>query len=371
MHGTRAWLTCLTLSLAGMARGAQPDKVEQALREVRDVKADLFSRHSGVLGRLPGPAEMAAHQMRCRPIPRPKAGVPREIMFDAQTIERAAGIDPVKLRKAKGRMGMRILPLGITGAYVSEFLKRKELLVVHVLEDSPASGVLQLNDVIIGANGRLFEDPEDPRPEMGNALAESQSPELGGILTLHVVRDRKPMNLEVDLGDTLSYSDTWPFGCEKSRWIRKAALDFVMGRYPWHRYNFWTPTFLMASGDDAALELARRHLCAGLKDEYEENTGASAWRGGYCLINLCEYYLLTGDSSVLPAIRHQAEGVAWAQYRSGSWSHGAGKGPNVPAPGTAGGGYGEVNNAGLGAFTGLCLARQCGIEPYDHTLVPR
>ncbi len=368
MYGTRAWLTCLTLSLAAMARGAQPDKVEQALREVRDVKAALFSRSSGLLGRLPGPAEIAAHQMRCRPIPRPEAGVPREIRFDAQTIERAAGLDPVELRKAKGRMGMRVLPLGITGAYVSEFLKRNELLVVHVLEESPAGGVLQLNDAIIGANGRLFEDPEDPRPEMGNALAESQSPKLGGILTLHVVRDRKPTNVKIDLGDTLSYSDTWPFGCEKSRRIRKAALDFVMSQYPWHRYNFWTPTFLMASGDDAALELARRHLCAGLKDEYEENTGASAWRGGYRLTNLCEYYLLTGDSSVLPAIRHQAEGVAWAQYRSGSWSHGAGKGPNVPAPGTAGGGYGEVNNAGLGAFTGLCLARQCGIEPYDHTL---
>ena len=208
-----AWIICVAPCLAGVASAAETDKVEQALREVRDVKADLFSRQSSVLGRLPGPAEMAAHQMRCRAIPKPLAGAARQIRFDAQTVERAAALDPATLRKAKGRMGMRVLPLGITGAYVTEFLGRTELLVVHVLADSPAAGVLRVDDAIIGANGRLFSDPEDPRPEMGHALAESQSPQLGGKLTLHVVRGRKPMNLAINLGSTLSYSDTWPFHC--------------------------------------------------------------------------------------------------------------------------------------------------------------
>jgi len=358
---------CLAVVLVSVTVAAGRDRVEEALSEVRDVKADLHSRKSSVLGTLPGPAEMAAHSLRCRPVPAPKAGVQRELKFDDETVKRAAKLDPVRLRKLKGRMGMRVLPLGITGAYVTEMLKKKELVVVHVLEDSPATGVLKLGDIIIGANGRLFEDPEDPRPEMGNALAESQSPELGGILTLHVVRARKPVNLKVDLGSTLSYSKTWPFGCEKSKQIRKAALRFVMDNYPWHRYNFWTPTFLLASGDDAALELARRHICKDLKSQYEEGRGTSAWSGAYRLINQCEYYLLTGDSSVLPAIRHGAQCLSWAQFRSGSWSHGGG-GPKLSAPGTAGGGYGEINCAGLGAFIGLCLARQCGVEPYPHTL---
>jgi len=364
----RARAAVLFLCFSGLAAAAPGDDLEQALREVRGVKADLFSRRSSVLGELPGPAEMASHQLRCRPIPKPIADAPRKLRFDAATIARAAALDPVKLRKAKGRMGTRVLPLGITGAYVTEALGHKELIVVHVLPDTPAAGALEVDDAILGANGRLFVDPEDPRPEMGHALVESQSPALGGVLTLHVVRGRKPRNVAIDLGSTLSYSDTWPFDCEKTRQVRKAALDFVMRSYPWHRYDFWTPLFLMASGEDAALELARRQLCEGLQDEYEENTGGSAWRGAYTLICLCEYYLLTGDSSVLPAIRHEAEGVAWSQYRSGSWSHGAGKGPNVLAPGTAGGGYGEINCAGLGAFVGLCLARQCGVEPYGHTL---
>jgi len=367
MHNTGRRTACLAIVLAGAAAAAEGDGVAEALSEVRHVKADLFSRTSSVLGKLPGPAELAAHQLRCRPIPKPRAGAPREVRFDAATKRRAAGLDPAALRKAKGRMGMRVLPLGITGAYVSESLGNRELVVVHVPADAPATGALQVDDIIIGANGRLFEDPEDPRPEMGHALVESQSPELGGILTLQIVRDRKPANVRIDLGSTLGYSETWPFDCEKSRQVRQAALKFVMSHYPWHRYDFWTPTFLMASGDEAAMELARRHLCAGLQEEYPEGRGTSTWRGGYRLTNLCEYYLLTGDSAVLPAILHQAQGLAWAQYRSGSWSHG-GSDKTLMAPGTATGGYGEINNAGLGALIGLALARECGVEPYDHTL---
>ncbi|MDP6633744.1 MAG: DUF6288 domain-containing protein [Phycisphaerae bacterium] len=360
--------SCLVAFWVCTAPGAEAGEVEKALSEVRDVKAELFSRKSSVLGALPGPAELATHQMRCRPAPKPKTDVRRDIEFDAEAIKRAAKLKPAAMRKAKSRCNIRALPLGITGAYVTEAVGKTEFLVVHVLKETPAAGVLQLDDIIMGANGRLFRDVEDPRPEMGNALVESQSSELGGKLTLHIVRAGKPLNKTIDLGNTLSYSDTWPLNCRKSKQIRRAALDYVMRSYPWHRYDFWTPTFLMASGDDAALELARRHMFKNLKDRYETKTGASGWRDSYTLINLCEYYLLMGDSAVLPAIRYYAEGLAWAQYRSGSWSHGGGKGPGVLTPGTVGGGYGEINCAGLGAFVGLCLARQCGIEPYDKTL---
>ncbi len=363
-----SWLVlsipCLSISGSVAAEGT--DKVEEALAEVRDVKAGLFSRQSSVLGTLPGRADMAAHQLRCRPVPTLQADVPRAIPFDDKIKKYASELDPLEQRKAPGRLQLTVLPLGITGATITEAKGRNELLVVHVIDGAPATGLLRLDDIIIGANGRLFTDSEDPRPEMGRALAESQSPELRGVLTLHIVRDRRPLNVEIDLVDRLSYSKTWPYDCEKSRRIKEDAVEFVMRQYPWHRYNFWTPTFLMASGDEAALELARRHLCAGLKDTYPENRGAHAWVESYRLINLCEYYLLTGDSTVLPAIKHSAEGVAWAQYRSGSWSHGGGKG--LLSPGTASGGYGEINCAGLGAFIGLCLARQCGIEPYPHTL---
>ncbi len=72
------------------AAAAESDNVEEALAEVRDVKAALFSRESSVLGTLPGPAETAAHQLRCRPISKPQAGAPRKIRFDEATQQRAA-----------------------------------------------------------------------------------------------------------------------------------------------------------------------------------------------------------------------------------------------------------------------------------------
>jgi len=351
---------------AGVATAAEPDTVERALSSVRGVKRDLFSERSSVLGKLPGSAEMAAHQVRCRPLPVPKAGAGRKLQFDDDVKRRAAALKPEALRKLKHRMGMVVLPLGITGAHVAEFVKRVELLVVHVSPETPAAGVLQTDDIILGAIGRLFIDAEDPRPEMGQALVESQSPELGGILTLHIVRSGAPLNVEIDLGCTLPFSATWPFNCKKSEQVLQSAVDYVVRSHPWHRYNFWTPTFLMGSGDERAMELARRAITTGVEPEYPKNTGSSAWRGGYRLIELCEYYMLTGDSAVLPAIYHQAQGLAHAQYRSGSWSHGA----SAEEPGSAGGGYGEVNNAGLGSLIGLCLARELGIEPYDHT-IPR
>jgi len=184
--------------LTGAVAVAETDKVEEALAEVRDVKADLFSRQSSVLGTLPGPAEMAAHQLRCRSIPKPKAGVPREIQFDEATKKRAAGLDPMEQRKAAGRLQQTVLPLGITGAYVTEAQNRVELLVVQVLNDAPATGVLQVDDIIIGANGRLIEDKEDPRPEMGHALVESQSPELRAFLNDYIAKAEKAPSTPAD-----------------------------------------------------------------------------------------------------------------------------------------------------------------------------
>jgi hypothetical protein len=361
-----SWIVWSCLLVASLQTAARSDTVERALSSVRGVKRDLFSEQSSVLGKLPTSAEMAAHQVRCRPVPAPQAGVERRLQFDDDLRQRVAALKPEALRKLKHRMGLVVLPLGITGAQVAEFVNHVELLVLDVTPGTPASGVLQKDDIIFGANGRPFVDREDPRPEMGQALVESQSPELAGILTLHIARSGAPQNVEIDLGNTLSYSPTWPYDCPKSEQVLKAAVDYVVRSHPWHRYNFWTTTLLMGAGDERAMELARRVLTSGVEKEYAKNTGGSAWSGGYRLINLCEYYMLTGDSAVLPAVYHQAQGLAHAQYRSGSWSHGA----SAEVPGTAGGGYGEVNNAGLGAFIGLCLAREIGIEPYEHT-IPR
>jgi len=354
----RALLTCAGLCLATIASPAahgRDAELERALSEVRGVKADMFSTESSVLGKLPSPAELAAVQLACRPIPRPAAtagaGRSRTVTFDAATRRRLA--KELAPMPSKGtRRANTTIPLGITGAQVTERMGRKAFFVVHVLPKTAADGVLRKGDVIIGANGRFFRDEEDPRPEMGYALAESQSPEFGGILVLQIARDGKPMNVKLDLGSRLYYSETWPFECKKSRQIAEAAVPCVL-THCGHRYDFWTPLFLMASGDDAALERARRYVykySAPRADYDGELKGASSWTTSYHLISLCEYYQLTGDSSVLPEIGYKVRILEHNQYPSGGWSHGAG------------GGYGEINNVGLSSLIGLTLARECGAK---------
>ncbi|MDP6502088.1 MAG: DUF6288 domain-containing protein, partial [Planctomycetota bacterium] len=124
--------------------------------------------------------------------------------------------------------------------------------------------------------------------------------------------------------------------------------------------GFWTIQYLLASGDPRALELARRGIYSMVKSEYKKRTDpwGNCWVLSYKLVTLCEYYLLTGDSAVLPAIRFHADQLSLNQYPMGTWGHGA------PS------GYGPINNVGLVCFIGLILARECGVH-VDHEVMCR
>ena len=91
----------LLFGLLFISTFSMTDKVDDALSEVRGVKDDLFSSESSVLGALATPAEMAAHQMRCRLRPMPVRGVDRNLKFDAATKKRAAELNIETLRKNK------------------------------------------------------------------------------------------------------------------------------------------------------------------------------------------------------------------------------------------------------------------------------
>jgi hypothetical protein len=361
-------LAAATLLLCGtLSRAADDDLIEQALREVRGVKRDLFSRHSSVLGELPDAEEQAARQLMARPIPPIQTDRDATVTVDA---ERAAELSRELNKRIAGlakrssdrKGGIMTRPLGVTGAHMAmDYHGRQDLLILRVEEDSPAAGRLEERDVVVGANGRLIADPEDARPELGYALAESQSPQLGGILTLHIVREGQALDVKLDLGNRIYYGNSWPYGCEKTRQIREAALRAVMenGPEPKHLHGrhqgggFWTPLFLMASGDEAAMERVGQWIKATTKPDAEYPDvvpGGRSWMAAYELINVAEYHLLTGDRGVLRRIQYLVRHLEKIQFPSGGWSHG------TPP------GYGEINNVGLAAFIGLILARECGAE---------
>jgi len=357
---TLAWAALVLMGAAarGGAAAAEGDSIAKALAEVRGVKADMFAHQSSVLGKLPGPAELAAAQADRRTAFPP--GTPLEVAFTDK--QRAAFQKAYAKPAFKGRSRMATcFPVGVTGVHVRDIRDRIELVVVAIEEGSPADGKVRVNDILIGANGRLFDDPMDPRPQLGFALVGSQTRTLGGKLTLQLVRGGEPMNVALQLPVAEPYSRTWPDGCERTRQVTRAALGCVVHNAPTARNlhnlhgggGFWTPLFLMASGDPAAMDLTVRWIYHQAQHDAELPTipGGNNWVMSYNLVNLCEYYQLTGDSAVLPKIRTLSRQIELNQYKNvGSWGHG------MPT------GYGPINNVGLICFIGLILTRECGIE---------
>jgi len=317
-----------------------PAMVNSALKKVRDRRAGLYDcRQSSTLKRTASPAEFAATQRNLRKYYMTPA--PRLELSKTRKRQLGALYGRVSLF-GRPRAG-KSFALGITGARVIDFQGRPELVVTGVEPETPAAAALKVGDVIIGANQRLFPEWEDPRVPAGYAIAAAQTKAFNGTLTLHVGRDGEFVSVDIKLPVDGGYSATWPFDCEKSKLVAAAAADYILKHGD---DTFWRDLYLMGVGDAKAMAHVRDNLYKA------QTTGrvASNWHGGYKLLSLTEYYLLTHDPKVLPAIKCLVRGLEANQMLCGGWSHGA--------PG----GYGVMNQVGQICFMGLVLARECGVE---------
>jgi len=85
--------------------------------------------------------------------------------------------------------------------------------------------------------------------------------------------------------------------------------------------------------------------------------GYTAWYWGYKNLILTEYFLLTGDEYVLPAIRMYTEAMAAGQDAAGIWGH------RMHDPKTKRAfGYGAMNQPTLPVFISMILAKKCGVD---------
>lgn len=323
------------------SHGAEPTlapKVKEALAAVRDTQAAVFDVfESSTLGKTATPAEFAATQRDWRAYysqtPASLSKADREAL--------AAKVGKVSLI---GRPRATTFPLGILGAEVIDMEGHPELTVTAVTPDTPAAaGGLAVDDVIVGVNGRVFPEWEDPRVPLGYAIAAAQTKAFNGKLFLHVGRDGKVVDLTITLPIATPYDEANPYACERSRQVAADAVAHVMKEGD---DTFWMDLFLMACGDKLAMALVRDRL---RKASTAETVGSN-WGAGYTLISLCEYYLLTGDQEVLPAIRGHVRGLEKNQMWNGGWGH------------AAPGGYGIMNAVGQTCFIGLILAGECGVE---------
>ena len=282
-----------------------------------------------------------------------------------------APIDLTKAAPAKTNKPYNLGPTGASGWMYVEggmTVKARQILITAVEKGSPADGVLEVGDVILGMFGKPFA--EDARRSFGRAIGEAETEKCKGILPLIVWRKGKTKNVNVKLQVMGTYSDTSPYNCPKARKILEQGLA-VIAKAPKAGNRFLINELaLLASGKPEHVALARKtaHKIAetcrerGLEWMKKDLRGKQTWRYGYTNLFLTEYYLATGDKTILRAIRAYTICIARGQGRYGTWGHGLfGVGANGKLHGPIPP-YGPVNQAGLPCFVSLVLAQKCGIK---------
>ena len=249
----------------------------------------------------------------------------------------------------------------------------RQILITQVTAGTPADGVLEVGDVILGVEGKPFSS--DARIAFGQAIDRAERTENRGILKLirwRPIQDAKPRRgttakVELQLKVMGNYSETAPYNCPKTKRILEDALKVIVQRNDMGRLSE-TALALLATGEKKHLAMVRDyiHNARWAKPDIHisvESGGKASWHCGYCGVLLTEYYLASGDEYVLPAIREYAVKTAMGQSNGGTWGHGFAW--TIQNNGKLHGrlpGYGALNQAGLPCYLSLLLAKKCGIE---------
>ncbi|PAW82971.1 MAG: hypothetical protein B9S33_14335 [Pedosphaera sp. Tous-C6FEB] len=246
-------------------------------------------------------------------------------------------------------------------------LASRQILVTHVGAASPADGVVMVDDVILGVDGKPFGD--DARKSIALAIQEAETEARGGVLKLRVWRAGQVKDLSLKLAVMGTYSDSAPWNCEKSKRILDAAIKVLeQEKMASNWTGFIQGLALLATGKPEYLPKLREFAHGLAKESLDPDHKPSGpiwgrtWDMSYRLLFLCEYYMLTNDKEVLPAIEKSALQLARGQSMYGTFGHGFaaltkdGKFNGSVPP------YGPVNMAGLPANLAIVLAKKCGVQ---------
>jgi hypothetical protein len=226
------------------------------------------------------------------------------------------------------------------------------LMTIESGSPAAATGKLKPGQIIESINGKTLKDV-DPRVILGNLITEAEAKD--GVLKMMVKADAKSKAEEVIVKIPVlgAYSDTWPLNCPKSDKIVRTFADFLAT----HPMGWGSALFLLSTGEEKDLNVVRGWFSGKLSGG---KSGDSPWGIGYNGPAVCEYYLRTGDASVLPAIKSMMERLKETIY-NGSWMGRGGCNYNYMAGG-------HMNAAGVHCLTFLLLAKECGVEVDEHTL---
>lgn len=228
------------------------------------------------------------------------------------------------------------------------------MYIKNVEEGSPAAatGKLKQGQIIESINGEVLKDI-DPRVQLGNLITQIEGTD--GVVRLMVKDSPKSEAYPVEFKIPVfgAYSETWPVNCAKSDRIVKEMSAYLREAESW---GWGAALFLLSTGDPEDLAEVRRRFSGKL----DPNGTGHPWSIGYTGIAICEYYLKTGDKSVLPNIKSKCDYLLDRVYNDG-WMGRGGASFNYMAGG-------HLNAAGLHAVTFLLMAKECGVD-VDETFL--
>ena len=265
------------------------------------------------------------------------------------------------------------------------------LTIKYVFKDSPAAGLIKINDLVVGANGTRLTVPHTfgrgrklpdgvgwsgPMVDMAKLIEDSQGKE--GRLDLIVwpggsKAAEKVVTLKIRASGR--FSPTWPFNCKRSDQLMLELCDFLAAEYQRAgRFESTVQTHtaatlaLLASGEKKYEGLIKAIMSGYRDNRYDPNQepGFATWSYGYDSILMAEYYLQTKDRSLIPAIESLSKAMALGQTPdSGGYSHKPF--PAIQQRIAAGGpkGYGDMAMPGGLGMLGMSLLKEAGL-PYPE-----
>ena len=215
----------------------------------------------------------------------------------------------------------------------------------------------------------LSPSHSDARRSLAQAIADAEARTPATLKLLHW-RAGTTTTVQLTLRTLGTYSATAPYNCPKSTQILNEGLAYFASNQTSGRYSFGTIA-LLATGNPAYAARAQSEARALvpnaatraqlMSDERDANSMIT-WQRGHTLIVLAEYYLATGDATVLPGVEAYAVNIAKNHSLFGTVGHiFAEKNLDGSANGPMGGVYGVVNSTGMPCFLGMLLAKQCGL----------
>lgn len=247
--------------------------------------------------------------------------------------------------------------VGPVGIGIDLLLPPFQMRLSRIDKDSPAeaTGKLKVGQMIESINGETLKEI-DPRIQLAAIITKAEATD--GVIKFMVKEksDTKAEEVIVKIPVLGSYSKTWPLNCPKSDKIVRNQADFL-ARTGSDGMGFGL-LYLLSTGEEKDLEVVR----SWIKKTVEQNKDVKVlttypWYAGYGGIGLCEYYLRTGDTSILHTIELNADFLR-RNMSNGSWNQKGGLAFN----------YGYMNAAGVPCTTFLLLARECGAKVDEYTL---